>query len=159
LGSSSILKSEPKAKEVLRAYGIRQRGKRPGEAFTEALTDLVFRLPARRFAGAHCGRTHVYDFGWRSTAYDGTLGACHAIELPFVFNTLATVAGPRGLAGENPPQALADHMNQLWIAFATSGTVPWAEYSAENRRVYHPETGETSAELPMPAEHSPDHAT
>lgn len=108
---------------------------------------------SRRFAAAHRGRTHVYDFGWRSTAYDGALGACHAIELPFVFNTLATVAGPRGLAGENPPQALADHMNQLWIAFATSGTVPWAEYSAENRRVYHPETGETSAELPMPAEH------
>ncbi|MES1200371.1 MAG: carboxylesterase family protein [Pseudomonadota bacterium] len=145
-------KSEPKAKDVLRAYGIQQRGKRPGDAFTEALTDIVFRLPARRFAAAHRGRTHVYDFGWRSTAYGGALGACHAIELPFVFNTLSTVAGPRGLAGENPPQALADHMNRLWADFATSGSLPWGEYTAESRLVYHPETGQAAKESPMPAE-------
>lgn len=145
-------KAEPKAKDLLRAYGIKQKGKRAGEAFTEALTDVVFRLPARRFAAAHRGRTHVYDFGWRSAAYEGALGACHAIELPFVFNTLATVAGPTGLAGEDPPQALADHMNGLWVDFATSGAAPWGEYTAENRLVYHPETGAAAAEATMPAE-------
>ena len=146
-------KSEPKAKEVLRAYGMNTRGKRAGDAFTEALTDIVFRLPARRFAAAHRGRSHVYDFGWRSTAYDRTLGACHTIELPFVFNTLATVAGPRGLAGENPPQALADHMNRMWAEFARSGAVPWGEYNSESRLVYHPETGETTTDPQMAAEH------
>lgn len=145
-------KAEPKAKEILRAYGIRQKGKRPGHAFTEALTDLVFRLPARRFAAAHRGRTHVYDFGWRSSAYDGELGACHAIELPFVFDTLHTVSGPHGLAGDNPPQALAEHMNALWAEFARTGALPWDAYTAESRIVYRPETRVAEREAPMPAE-------
>src|SRR5690606_15834780 len=133
-------RAEPKAKEILKAYGIDERGKRPGDAFTEALTDLVFRLPARRFAAAHQGRTHVYDFSWRSTAYDGALGACHAIELPFVFNTLSTVAGAKGLAGENPPQDLADRMNRIWADFARTGALSWPEYEAATRIVYDPAT-------------------
>jgi para-nitrobenzyl esterase len=69
-----------------------------------------------------------------------------------VFNTLSTVDGPRGLAGENPPQALADHMNRLWAEFAASGALPWGEYTAENRLVYHPETGEAAIEQPLPAD-------
>lgn len=145
-------RSEPKGSEILKAYGINERGKRPGDAFTEALTDLVFRLPARRFAAAHQGRTHVYDFSWRSSAYNGTLGACHAIELPFVFNTLPTVAGARGLAGENPPQDLADRMHAIWVEFAKTGALPWPEYAAENRIVHDPATGKTEAEAPFPAE-------
>lgn len=145
-------RSEPKGSDILKAYGINERGKRPGDAFTEALTDLVFRLGARRFAGAHQGRTHVYDFSWRSTAYNGTLGACHAIELPFVFNTLPTVAGARGLAGENPPQDVADRMHAIWVEFAKTGALPWPEYTAQNRTVYDPATGETKTEAPFPAE-------
>lgn len=145
-------RAEPKAKEVLKAYGIDERGKRPGDAFTEALTDLVFRLPARRFAAAHQGRTHVYDFSWRSTVYDGALGACHAIELPFVFNTLSTVAGAKGLAGENPPQDLADRMNRIWADFARTGALPWPEYEAATRIVYDPATDKAAPEAPMPAE-------
>ena len=147
-----VKRSEPRARDVLRSYGIREKGRRAGDVFVETLTDLIFRLPARRFAAAHRGSTHVYDFGWRSTAYNGRLGACHAIELPFVFNTLSTVTGPRGFAGEHPPQALADHMNRLWVEFATSGTLPWCEYTSENRIVYHPETGEAALERPLPAE-------
>lgn len=143
---------EPKAGEILKAYGINDKSKRPGDAFTEAMTDLVFRLPARKFAAAHRGRTHVYDFGWRSAAYGGTLGACHAMELPFVFNTLSTVSGAKGLAGENPPQALADHMHALWVQFAKDGALPWPPYDATSRQVYAPETGLCASEPPMIAE-------
>lgn len=145
-------RAEPKAKTILKAYGIDDRKKRPGDAFTEALTDLVFRLPARRFAAAHRGRTHVYDFSWRSSAYEGALGACHAIELPFVFDTLGTVSGPRGLAGANPPQELADRMNRLWVEFAKTGLLPWSEYDAATRIVYDPTTDRAAPEPMMPAE-------
>lgn len=41
----------------LKACGINDKSKRPGDAFTEALTDLVFRWPARKFAAA--SRAHV----------------------------------------------------------------------------------------------------
>ncbi|UPT62707.1 MAG: carboxylesterase family protein [Hyphomonadaceae bacterium JAD_PAG50586_4] len=145
-------RAEPKARDILKAYGINDRAKRPGDAFTEALTDLVFRLPARRFAAAHKGRTHVYDFSWRSGAYGGTLGACHAIELPFVFNTLSAVSGDKGLAGANPPQALADRMTKIWVDFARSGALPWAPYEASTRIVYDPATDQAAPEAPLLAE-------
>ncbi|WP_395647885.1 carboxylesterase/lipase family protein [Terricaulis sp.] len=152
LANFAVGQAEPKAREILKAYGINDKVKRPGDAFTEALTDLVFRLPARKFAAAHKGKTWVYDFSWRSTAYDGALGACHAIELPFVFDTLSTVSGRSGLAGENPPQALATHMNKLWVDFAKAGVVPWPEYNGVERQVHTPNTGVTVSEPPFKAE-------
>ncbi|MEJ2575654.1 MAG: carboxylesterase family protein [Gammaproteobacteria bacterium] len=142
---------EPAAWPILRAYGLLRRDRKPGVAFTEALTDCVFCLPARRFAQAHQGRTHFYEFGWRSRAYGGELGACHGLELPFVFDTLRTVAGPRGLAGEDPPQALADHMNALWADYCATGALPWPEYEAERRLVYAPEKDAAERDRDMPA--------
>jgi len=151
LANFVVKRAEPKAKEILKAYGINERGKRPGDAFTEALTDLVFRLPARRFAQAHRGRTHVYEFGWRSTAYNNQLGACHAMELPFVFDTLATVRGAHGLAGVNPPQELATRMNKIWADFAKTGELPWPAYD-DSRVAYMLETGVVAPEQPLIAE-------
>lgn len=152
LANFAVGKVEPKAREILKAYGINDKAKRPGDAFTEALTDLVFRWPARKFAAAHRGRTFVYDFGWRSPAYNDALGACHAIELPFVFDTLSTASGPRGLAGVNPPQEIATRMNAIWAEFARSGALPWPEYDAATRIVFKPETGVAAPEAPMIAE-------
>lgn len=152
LANMAVKMSEPKAKDLLKAYGINDKDKRPGDAFTTALTDLVFRLPARRFARLHQGRTHMYEFTWRSAAYGGTLGACHAMELPFAFNTLSTVAGAKGLAGENPPQDLADRMNKLWADYAKTGDLPWPEYTAETRQICEVNTGAVSTDPAMPAE-------
>jgi len=143
-------RSTPHASRALQAYGLGS-GKRPGEAMTEAMSDLVFRWPARQFAAAHTGRTHVYEFEWRSPACDGELGACHGIELPFVFDTLSTVTGPRGLAGENPPQELADRVHRLWVDFARDGSLPWAEFHADSRQVYKLDAGVAAAEPVMPA--------
>jgi para-nitrobenzyl esterase len=143
-------KSEPKARAVLRAYGM-GAGRRTGDAFTEALHDLVFRLPARRYAAAFRGRKHCYEFEWRSPACDGQLGACHGMELPFVFDTLATVTGPKGLGGPAPPQELADRMHRLWVSFARSGELPWPQYDAARRAVYQLARGEWIADPDMPA--------
>lgn len=147
-----VRRSEPRAREILKAYGIDRKDRRPGDAFTEALTDLVFRMHAHRFARAHRGRTHMYAFGWRSPVYDNGLGACHAIELPFVFNTLRTVSGPRGLAGHAPPQALADRVHGLWSGYARDGALPWPEYDDATRLVHTLDTGETAREQDMPAD-------
>ncbi|HSI17170.1 MAG TPA: carboxylesterase family protein [Sphingomonas sp.] len=144
-------KSSPHARAALRAYGLGQKGVSAGDAFTTALTDMVFRWPARVYAAAHQGRTHMYEFDWRSPASGGELGACHGIELPFVFDTLATVTGPQGLAGENPPQALADRVHRLWVDFATDGSLPWDEFTAETRQVYSLEKGTAFSEPVMPA--------
>ncbi len=145
-----IGKSHPDPRGVLAAYG--GRGKRAGHAMTEALSDLVFRWPARQYAAAHRGRTHVYEFEWHSPACNGELGACHAMEMPFVFDTLATATGPRGFAGSNPPQELADRVHKIWVDFATDGSLPWPEYDGVRRQVHQLAAGTTIDEPAMPAE-------
>jgi para-nitrobenzyl esterase len=142
---------EPQASEVLRAYGMGSPGRRTGDVFTEALHDLVFRLPARRYALAHGGRSHVYEFDWRSPACAGDLGACHGLELPFVFDTLRTCTGPRGLAGTSPPQALADRVHGLWVRFARDGVLPWPAFDAQSRIVFSLENGAATSEPDLPA--------
>ncbi len=127
-------KSHPQAKEALRAYGWGQ-GRKPGYVFTEAMSDLVFRWPARRYAEEHQGTTHVYEFDWHSPACGGELGASHGMEVPFVFNNLAIATGPQGLVGENPPQELADQVHKIWVNFATNGKLPWPEFDRDRRNV------------------------
>lgn len=129
-------KALPDGKAALRAYGLDEKGTKPGEVLTRAMTDLMFRWMTRRTAELHQGRSHVYEFEWQSPAFDGQLGAAHAIELPFVFDTLACASGPNGLLGENPPQALADSIHALWIRFASEGSLPWPEYEPGTRQVY-----------------------
>ncbi|RYH12867.1 MAG: carboxylesterase/lipase family protein, partial [Alphaproteobacteria bacterium] len=109
------------------------------------------RWPARRFAEEHKGRTHMYQFDWRSPAFAGELGACHGMELPFVFDTLATATGPQCLAGEAPPQALADRVHKIWVDFARDGSLPWAPFDRDGRHVYSLLDGEARHEPPMPA--------
>ena len=144
-------RSQPDARKALKAYGLGSKGIKPGQALTDAMNDLVFRWPARRFAEEHRGRTHFYEFDWRSPAFGGELGASHGMELPFVFDTLASVTGEQGLVGTAPPQALADRVHRLWVAFATDGRLPWAEYDRETRQVYSLEKGEAAHEPVMPA--------
>ena len=146
-----LRKVEPNAWLLLKSYGLGTPGVGAGDAFTEALHDLVFRSPARKYADAHRGRRHFYEFDWRSTACDRQLGACHGLELPFVFDTLATVTGPRGLAGSEPPQALADRVHSLWVQFASSGELPWPEYDTSTRQVFHLAAHEAKPDPAMPA--------
>ena len=141
----------PRSKDILKAYGLGRKGRKPGQVLTEALSDLVFRLPARACAAAHQGRTHLYEFNWTSPAFDGQLGACHALEIPFVFDTLACVTGPKGFVGPNPPQAVADYVHKVWIDFARDGGAPWPEYDPRTRQVHALDTGVTATDAPMPA--------
>jgi para-nitrobenzyl esterase len=141
----------PRARDALRAYGLDTKGARPGRVLTRALTDIMFRWMARRTAELHRGKSFVYEFDWRSPAFGGELGAAHAVELPFVFDTLACASGERGILGLRPPQNLADSIHRLWIRFATDGTVPWPEYNSADRLVYSLSRGVAEHEPIMPA--------
>lgn len=144
-------RSHPAAKAALNSYGFGSKGKKAGAAFTEAMHDLVFRWPARRYAEEHQGKTHVYEFDWRSPALNSELGACHGLEMPFVFKTLDKASGPKGIVGENPPAELADRIHKLWVGFATDGSLPWPQFDRENRRVHLLAADETISEPVMPA--------
>jgi carboxylesterase type B len=72
----------------------------------------------------------MYEFAWPSPG----LGAVHALEIPFVFDTLnkdLPLLGP--LLGPNPPQELADAMHAAWISFATNGDPGWPAYDLGRR--------------------------
>ena len=144
-------RAAPQARRVLRAFGLGETGVRPGQALARALTDLMFRGPARRTAELHHGRSWVFEFDWRSPALNGELGAAHAVELPFVFDTLPAASGPGALLGEHPPQALADRIHALWVRFATDGSLPWPAYERQTRMVYRLERGAAEPEPEVPA--------
>jgi para-nitrobenzyl esterase len=147
-----LSRSTRHASKLLKAYGMGKKGVTPGDAMTRAMTDLVFRLPGRRFAAAHKGKTFVYEFDWRSPAFGGEMGAAHALDVPFAFNTIAACSGPTGIVAENPPQALADRMHKIWVDFAKTGEAPWSQYDAKARPVYLLNTGVEHSEPAMPAE-------
>ena len=72
----------------------------------------------------------MYEFAWRSPG----LGAVHALEVPFVFDTVspdAPLFGP--LLGVDPPQGLADTMHRAWVSFARTGDPGWPAYDLERR--------------------------
>ncbi|MET7767839.1 carboxylesterase family protein [Nocardia sp. NPDC005366] len=115
---------------VIEHYAANRPDATGGDLLAAIVTDAVFRSPTRDIASAHAAAgtpAYLYEFAWRRA----DLGAIHALEVPFVFDTLA--AGPR-LTGPNPPQRLADEMHAAWIAFATSGDPGWPRY-ADGERV------------------------
>jgi para-nitrobenzyl esterase len=104
-------------------------------------TDRVFRIPAIRLAEAQAAQranVWMYRFSVHSTAFGGRVGAGHATELPYVFNTIDEPMG-RQLIGDHPAQATADAMHHAWAAFVTDGSpghgdLPeWPRYDEDAR--------------------------
>lgn len=116
---------------VPRAVAKRYRSARPGQPLGEVLgaiaTDLLIAMPLQRIARDHPARAYVYEFAWESHLPE--LGACHALELAFVFDTLAT-SEATALTGEAPPQELADRMHRAWVDFAKTGDPGWQPWDA-----------------------------
>lgn len=109
-----------------------------GKALGAMLTDWIYRIPAIRTAEATT-RAHVYEFAWRSPALDGQLGACHGVELPFVFDNLDHPDWSE-LLGDNPPHRLAREVHEAWTSFARTGDPGWTPYTPERRTIRHFDT-------------------
>jgi para-nitrobenzyl esterase len=98
-------------------------------------TDRVFRIPAIRLAEAQVAKgtpAWMYRFDWPSPAFGGRLGACHALEIPFVFDNLAA-PGVDVFTGGGAPQTLATAMHAAWVAFAKTGDPGWEAYDTGRR--------------------------
>jgi para-nitrobenzyl esterase len=85
-------------------------------------TDRMFRMPCIRLVEAqrrHNPSTYNYLFTWRSPAMGGILGACHALDIGFVFGTCDASFHGSGPALER----LSRNMQDAWVAFARTGNL------------------------------------
>jgi len=110
------------------------------ELFNALVTDYAFRVSTVRLLEAqapHNSNNFNYQFTWPTTFMDGELGACHAIEVPFVFGN--TEAGDFAKLIPGAPKDLSEKLMDAWIAFARTGNpnhggLPdWPSYNADTR--------------------------
>ncbi|MER5596740.1 carboxylesterase family protein [Streptomyces sp. NPDC002265] len=113
--------------EVVRGYRALRPEAGTAEIVGQLVTDHLLRIPLHRLADARPGSSYVYEFAWPSGRTG--LGACHALELGFVFDT-GEVPEARKLAGEGAPRELADAMHRAWVRFTVEGDPGWQAWDA-----------------------------
>jgi para-nitrobenzyl esterase len=112
----------------------------PSDLLMAITTDIGMRIPsltiAERKVAQNEAPVFVYLFTWETPVLGGKLKSPHALEIPFVFDTLESSP----LAGDSPARfALAEKMTRTWLAFAHSGNpnneaIPsWPAYSVVER--------------------------
>jgi len=132
----------PRADELIRGYRSRRADASPSEVFFAIASDLTFRLDAivkaERKAMQAGAPVYMYLFALESTAFGGKYRACHGVELPFVFDNLASADG----LWEKPDDrrnALAEKVSRAWATFARTGRpghdgLPaWPAYHRQDR--------------------------
>ncbi|MDR6977839.1 para-nitrobenzyl esterase [Streptomyces sp. 3330] len=120
--------------EVPRGYRALHPEAGTAEIVGQMVTDNLLRGPLQRLAEARPGVSYVYEFAWPSSKPG--LGACHALELGFVFDTGETAESAK-LAGGGAPQKLADAMHGAWTQFVATGDAGWEAWgSAHPVRIF-----------------------
>lgn len=103
-------------------------------------SDRMFRIPTLRLAEAqslHRDDVFVFEFEWDK----GVFGACHAVDIPFIFGSTQGGFGQILTGGSEKAVELSGTVQSCWIAFARSGNPgtdrvgQWPGYSIHNRKV------------------------
>ena len=134
-----------KSKTMIDIYKQAREGKYSTDAkemVNALLTDYIFRISTIRLLEAqskHQTNTYNYMFTWPSPGLNGELGACHALELPFVFNNFDAPGFQDFIGNGQDLEAISYKMMDAWIAFARTGNpnhdgIPhWPSYDVEKR--------------------------
>ena len=121
--------------DAIEAYRWRRPGASVAWLVSDVATDHLFRSPSLRLADAVAGRggrVFMYRFDWGPSRF----GACHCIELPFVFGTTESWAAPMLSGGDpNEMRALSELVRGMITGFARTGrpasALPWPAYERE----------------------------
>jgi para-nitrobenzyl esterase len=105
----------------------------PGDLLVAIETDRTLRVPAMRLAGRQAGRAPTYAYRFDLAAADRDRGACHGIDVAFVFGNRDTPPG-RWVGWTPAAEDLARLMSSLWLAWIR-GDRPagWPPYRAGTR--------------------------
>jgi len=142
-----------RAREVSSAYRalLAREGLLPWHLYSAIETDRVFAVPAQRLcearvratppAASGAAGTYLYHFDFCGPLFEGELGACHTMDVPFALGTVDESFGRVFTGGGAEARALSDRMVDAWVAFARSGDPScarlgeWPRFSAPGERV------------------------
>jgi para-nitrobenzyl esterase len=95
----------------------------PFERWNDVMTDHSFFIPATRLLESQAAHAPVYAyrFDWTSPMMDGALGACHALELGFMFGTMRVKGAAPFFGSGAVAEELSNAMMDAWLAFAKTG--------------------------------------
>jgi len=136
---------ESMTRKIIETYKKTREGTLPTDpqGILDAIsTDYRFRISGIRLAEAQCKHqpnVFSYLFTYKSPEMGGKLGACHVLEIAFVFGTLGDKA--RGITPKKTKETgiLSEKMMNSWISFAHDGnpnheSIPkWNPYDLKNR--------------------------
>jgi para-nitrobenzyl esterase len=128
------------ADRVVETYRRLYPGANPAERLISTLTDSNFRIRslvlAERKAAKGKAPVWLYSFDWETPVFAGRLKAFHALDVPFVFDTIDLVGSTdRGPVAHD----LARRMSATWATFARTGRPdnpaipPWPAYTHAER--------------------------
>jgi para-nitrobenzyl esterase len=129
------------ADQVVAGYRARRPDATPQEMWLDIATDMVFRFPALQLIEAQIanGPAWSYLFTWETPVFGGFLKSTHALEIPFVFDTLDQRESEFFTGTGAERQGIADAMHNAWISFARNGDpdhggIPhWPAYDTTER--------------------------
>ncbi len=125
---------------VIETYRRLYPGASPADRLIVTTTDSNFRIRsltlAQRRAATATAPVWMYSFNWETPLHDGKMKAPHAMDVPFVFDTIdLTNATDSG----DTARHLAATMSGVWAAFARDGvpdhpSIPyWPAYRVPKR--------------------------
>jgi para-nitrobenzyl esterase len=133
-------------------YRAAYPGANAGALLAILQSDWFYTIPGLRLADARAGapaRTYLYEFAWRSPQFGDELGACHFLEVPFVFDLLHD-RRMQWITGANAPQRLADLVHGIWVRFAATGETGWPQYERPRRATMRLDLEQAVVDDPYP---------
>ena len=135
LYENNLKKLNDEEKKYVDNFMKLQKGKKVWK-ITEFYNELLFRIPMNKQAEYHSeagGNTYVYH--WKYPGEDETIGACHAIELSYVFNNPQETI----YTGNKYNYELANEVQEMWVNFARYGNPSttkhiWEQYNSVTRK-------------------------
>ncbi|MGA0863226.1 MAG: carboxylesterase/lipase family protein [Ilumatobacteraceae bacterium] len=112
------------------------RGGEPWELISALNTDVAFRQPAVALASARANMatpTWMYWFTHASTAFGGRFGSCHALDIPFMFGTLAAEGAEAFTGSSEHHSGVSEQMSGELLRLSTHAHPGWAQYDTVSR--------------------------
>jgi para-nitrobenzyl esterase len=107
------------------AYETYREAGEPADRWCAFQGDRIFHVPAERLAetrrAAGAAATWRYLFAWAPPLADRRIGACHGLDIPFVFGTLRQPWLRPWLGSTRAARGLSRCMQDAWLAFARTG--------------------------------------